>query len=241
MTTSDEGPLPRPSLVTSLEQRLRADIEAGRLAPGARLPTERDLSAHHGVARATVKQALGRLEQLGLIETKHGVGSRVRDPAKEGTAAGVLRWLVGLGAPAWIDDLFEARRLIGPVIARQAASHASHGQVAGLERLLGRVRDARSPEEVHAAENDVHRALAAATGNRVLRLMVDGMIRGYAPVRALMHQAFADGKLVAGELEPMVRGVVRGEPSEAEQGATSYFDTTGPRLRSALRKKKRAR
>jgi DNA-binding FadR family transcriptional regulator len=239
--TTNEGPLPRPSLVTSLEQRLRADIEEGRLAPGDLLPTERELSARHGVARATVKQALGRLEQLGLIETKHGVGSRVRDASKEGTGTGVLRWLVGLGDPAWIDDLFEARRLFGPVIARQAAIHISRRQAAELERLLERVRDAKTPEEVHAVENEVHRALAAASGNRVLRLMVDGMIRGYAPVRSLMHRAFPDGGVVAGELEAMVRGVVRGEQASAENGASLYFNTTGPRLRSALRRKKDAR
>lgn len=233
--------LPRPSLAASLEQRLRADIEEGRLIPGDLLPTERDLSARYGVARATVKQALVRLEQLGFIETKHGVGSRVRDPAKESTSASMLRWLVGLGDAAWIDDLFEARRLFGPVIARRAAQNASRKQIAELERLLERVRAAKLPEEVHAAENDVHRLLAAASGNRVLRLMVDAMIRGYAPVRSLMHRAFPNGEVVAGELEAMVRGVARGEPTDAEEGATLYFNATGPRLRSALRRKKDAR
>ena len=240
MTTA-EAPLPRTSLAATLEQRLRADIEEGRLAPGDLLPTERDLSAKYGVARATVKQALVWLEQLGLIETKHGVGSRVRDPSKENTGANVLRWLVGLGDPAWIDDLFEARRLFGPVIARQAAAHASRKQLSDLERLLARVRDAKSPEDVHAAENDVHRLLGAATGNRVLRVMVDGMIRGYAPVRSLMHRAFPSGAAIAGELDPLVRAVIERDEDGAEAGAAAYFEATGPRLRSALRKRKEGR
>jgi DNA-binding FadR family transcriptional regulator len=179
----NDAPLPRPTLVTALEERLRADLEGGRYRPGDLLPPERDLAAQHGVARATVKQALARMEQLGLIETRHGVGSRVRSP-DEGAGSSMLRWLVGLGDPRWIDDLFEARRLFGPLVARQAAAHANADDRERLESLLAELERAEGAERVHAIENEIHRVLARASNNRILRLLVDGMIKGYAPARS---------------------------------------------------------
>lgn len=233
----NDPPLPRPSLVTALEERLRSDLEAERYRPGDLLPPERDLATQYGVARATVKQALARLEQLGLIETRHGVGSRVRSP-DEGAGSSVLRWLVGLGEPRWIDDLFEARRLFGPVVARQAAAHASAQHRERLQTLLGELEAAESAEQVHAFENEIHRVLAQAANNRVLRLLVDGMIKGYAPVRSLLHRVFADAGAIAEGLGPIVRAVSAGKQLEAERAAQRYFDWTGPRLRAALKKRK---
>lgn len=231
------GPLPRQTLVTALEERLRSEIEEGTYAPGELLPPERDLAARYGIARATVKQALVRLEQLGLIETRQGVGSRVRR-ADEGAGASLLRWMLGLGDPKWIDDLFEARRLFGPVIARRAAANTNPRLRAQLADILDRLRASRSSEQAHAIENELHRALAASTDNRVLRLMVDAMIRGYAPVRALLHRVFAQPEAIAERLEPVVRAVCAGRELEAERAAQAYFEWTGTRLRAALKSRR---
>lgn len=52
-------------------------IETSYLSPGDKLPTERELAEHIGVARGTVKSAYKKLEQLGLIQTRQGSGSFV--------------------------------------------------------------------------------------------------------------------------------------------------------------------
>lgn len=64
----------------ALYERLKSQIESGELAPGARLPTERDLEAETGLARGTVRQALSRLEQVGLVRANLGrAGRTVRE------------------------------------------------------------------------------------------------------------------------------------------------------------------
>ncbi|SFJ91105.1 regulatory protein, gntR family [Amycolatopsis sacchari] len=57
---------------------LRADIEAGKLAPGAQLPALPALSSEYEVSTGTVKSALAVLRDAGLIVTRQGKGSYVR-------------------------------------------------------------------------------------------------------------------------------------------------------------------
>lgn len=58
---------------------LRAGIVAGRLRPGARLPSERALADEFDVSRATIVSAFHVLRAEGLIETRRGAGSWVRE------------------------------------------------------------------------------------------------------------------------------------------------------------------
>lgn len=63
-----------------IQAELAGRIASGALAPGQRLPPERDLAEAHGVSRMTVRQALGALADRGLIERGVGRGTFVADP-----------------------------------------------------------------------------------------------------------------------------------------------------------------
>jgi GntR family transcriptional regulator len=63
----------------ALANLLRSDIFEGRLQAGAQLPTLDQLSERYGVARVTVRQALGVLADDGLIERVQGKGTFVKD------------------------------------------------------------------------------------------------------------------------------------------------------------------
>jgi DNA-binding GntR family transcriptional regulator len=56
---------------------IQSDIDAGRLAPDTRLPSEVELSEQYGVARVTVRRALEDLRERGKIVTVHGRGTFV--------------------------------------------------------------------------------------------------------------------------------------------------------------------
>ena len=74
-------------LAAALASRLEADILAGRLAPGARLPTHRALAAEHAVAVNTATRAMRLLAARGLSVGEVGRGSFVRAPAQAAAAA----------------------------------------------------------------------------------------------------------------------------------------------------------
>ena len=67
-----------PELIyVQVADRITAQIESGQLAPGARLPSERDLAAELGVSYDSVRRAMGLLRERGLIVTVHGRGTFV--------------------------------------------------------------------------------------------------------------------------------------------------------------------
>lgn len=85
----------RVALHRRLAIRLAADITSGRLRPGQQLPSEQQLCEQFGMSRGTVRQALARLREQGLIEAVAGRGSFVRspdpaEPAERRRAVGVL-------------------------------------------------------------------------------------------------------------------------------------------------------
>ena len=75
-------PLVAPrSLTYELVSRLTADITAGKLLPGSKLPTEQEMIAAMGVSRTVVREAVAALRADGLVITRQGVGAFVADNA----------------------------------------------------------------------------------------------------------------------------------------------------------------
>ena len=87
-TTTQPGaglkPPPRYKLAETVAQQLLAQVRSGAYAPGARMPSERELMASLEVGRSTIREALNGLAVLGVIEIRHGQGAFVvnTDPAR---------------------------------------------------------------------------------------------------------------------------------------------------------------
>src|SRR5215218_10219319 len=116
-TATGLTPLREPQRYELIAERLAADIRAGRLAPGERLPSERELARGLAVGRASVREAIAALALRGVLETRPGSGSFVAGDALERLAPG--------GEPGVHDagpfDLLEARLLLEPGVAALAA------------------------------------------------------------------------------------------------------------------------
>jgi len=78
-------------LYVTIREELRADIAAGRLRPGDRLPSEPELARRYRTTRNTVRHALARLVFEGVVERRMGLGSFVADGRHESTIDTGLR------------------------------------------------------------------------------------------------------------------------------------------------------
>src|SRR3954452_4690537 len=157
--TSKFRPLQRYEQVA---ERLAADIRSGALAPGERLPSERELARTLEVSRASVREAIGALQLQGVVETPPGAGTFVaaRPPAAE--------------APhdASPSSVLEARAQLEPAVARLAAARAQRDPAA--ENLMAAME--AEPVDIavwNTSDRLFHRQLAAMTGNPVLLAFAD--------------------------------------------------------------------
>jgi DNA-binding FadR family transcriptional regulator len=149
-------------------ERLAGEIRSGAFAPGERLPSERELARRLEVGRASVREAIAALQVQGVIETRPGSGSFVAADAAERLPAPS-----GLPHDASPSDLLEARAMLEPAIARQAAARGGRADLE-CERLLAAMEAAADPRDPAArhgwSESDrlFHLRLAELTGNPVL-------------------------------------------------------------------------
>ena len=148
--------------------RSRTLSPAASLPPGSRLPAERELSMSLGVSRASVREAIISLSEIGgLVEVRVGTGILATAPAAQGPSADA-----GPGP----FELLNARKLVEGEIAALAADTAKDSDIDALrptvERMESHVDDFATRE---AADRDFHLRIAKATGNSSLDLVVEGL------------------------------------------------------------------
>lgn len=155
-----------------LAEHLKEQILAGRLPPGAKLPSTRELSDRYAVGRSTVREALSALKAMGLIETRHGEGSFVCRFSAERVA---LPRFEGLLADARaVAELLEARKVLETGNAALAAEKRTDEDLRAFEDVLARMERSIGDEgESERADLAFHRLLAEATHNALIVRMFE--------------------------------------------------------------------
>jgi GntR family transcriptional repressor for pyruvate dehydrogenase complex len=173
------APIHHVSVPDQVFDRLREAILSGGYRPGERLPTQRALAADFEVNLATVREALKRLEQLRLVEARHGDATRVLDWRRSGGLEALMRQ--DSGEEAIVGDLFEARRLLLVEAARLAAERRSDEQAAALLELAVAVAIAREDQSAVLADWEFMAVLVEAAGNLVFQLIMNSVRELYLP------------------------------------------------------------
>lgn len=160
MTVSD-GLNVRRSLSDAVFDRIQRAIKSGAYAVDERLPTEHALAAEFQVSRPVVRDALQRLRDQGLIYSRRGAGSFVREQG--------LREPLGFGQMEKLSDLqhcYDFRLTIEPEAAAMAALRHTPEALARIKSALGLLRDATN-RQAHRADADFmfHLSIAQASGN----------------------------------------------------------------------------
>ncbi len=172
-------PIIRRSVPDDVFDRLREAIMSGRYRPGDRLPSQRALAADLGVNMASIREALGRLEQLRLLEVRHGSATRVLDWRRSGGLEALA--LEHGAAEPLLGDLFEARRLLLGEAARLAAGRRSDAQAGALIDLAEAAATAADSQTALLADWAFMAALVEAAGNLVFQLIMNSVRELYLP------------------------------------------------------------
>lgn len=230
-------PVQRRSVPDEVAEQLTDVIVTGEVPPGDQLPSERDLAERLGVSRPTVRAALTRLAAIGLVETRQGGGSTVRDFRRHAGLDLLPRLLLGRGGVDLrvVRDIVEARSSLGPQVAAMAAE-ATADQAAD-DDLLAMAR------AVDAGEDNVVRQRAATAfwdgvvdrcGSIVFRLLYNQLRSAHEPALP----ALAD--LLSAETDrpelfvELAEAIVAGDAELASERAASLLALGEAALLGAL-------
>jgi DNA-binding FadR family transcriptional regulator len=154
-------------------------ILQGELAPGEKLPPERELKEMFSISRGTLREALRVLEEKGLIDIQLGVGGGaiVQAVTPEVMVDGLSLMIRGLRIP--LAHLQEFRTDIESKIAQLAAERATPANIDELREILKEAKDAldQQPgwEAYVAADAKFHMTLARISGNAVYEYIQTGI------------------------------------------------------------------
>ena len=212
-------------------------IQSGELKPGDKLPTESAIMEQHSVSRTVVREALSHLQAGGLVATRHGIGTFVKEavPANMGLLADTIVTLRDVLA------ILELRICLETEAAWLAASRRSDEQAAQLQELLAAMgRSIDNPEGGKVADDvQFHLLIAQSTGNKyfveilthlgsaiIPRARLNAAKLAHDDPRAYLHR-------VHREHEDICRAIVRKDAEAARAAMRTHLSNSRERLRQA--------
>lgn len=227
-------PIRRETMSAEIARRLVDYLLSGTVAPGSRLPSERQLAEAFGVGRSAVREALAALSLIGLIEIRHGDGTYLKR-ADSTLLPQVVEWGLLLGE-RHTNDLIEARQRIEVVVAGLAAERRSEADLAALEACLARMETQADTGNIAAfveADVEFHLVLAEAAGNSALRDVLSSI---QSLLRAWIGRVIAEGHEQSSYEEhvPIVAAVRAQDPIAASAAMDSHMRSAASRLRDTL-------
>lgn len=170
---TEPAPLERRKVAEQIADALRERILGGLLHAGQTLPSEREMAESYSVNRSSIREALRRLETLGLIDIRQGESTRVRD---------VLSTLDLNLLPMLFEtrrtpdrelqrELHEMRSMLLSWCAERAAEKADAASLARLEALVDRMSaPGVRARELQELDLQFFETLVLVSGNRLLGL-----------------------------------------------------------------------
>lgn len=158
-------------------QRLRLLIEKSNVQVGARLPAERQLCEQLGVSRSSLREAIQQLITAGIIQSKPGAGTYLKQLPAHWSQHQIVEPLSGLmdQDPEYRFDVQEARMVLEGGTAWYAAQRATPSDLSNIRQCFEQISHFQAlGDDAQAAIADAkfHLAIAEASHNLVLIQMM---------------------------------------------------------------------
>ena len=218
-------PVEKQRVAEEIAEQLRALILTGQYPPGSKLPPERELSKRLRVNRASLREALKKLEHLGLVRIRQGDGTRVQNFMETGGIELVQHLLpLGGGKPELIRDLLEFRRIIGRELVRLAAHRGKDRDgIAKLRAVADKADQASGAAELFDLDFEFYVAIAAMCGNQVMLLLINTVRDGVKNFMPLLANLAAPLDTVRKHHRDLIAAIERGDVQGAGKVADDYL------------------
>lgn len=225
------------STTLSVPERLSVDIERvildGQLAPGDRLPPERELAELLGVSRVSIREALRELENRGLVDRKPGRGTIVLKPGERSRVGDEALDAVAHLRPE-LHDIMELRAIVEPPIARITASRATPRDLAQLRELVEAMEGETRSERYAELDRAFHQAIAQYAHNPLLELINEQIAVQISPSRASRYQTQERRSISSAAHRRIYAAIADGDGDRAEHEARAHVLDISQQIARAL-------
>ena len=204
---------------------LRRLIDDGQLAPGERLPGERQLAENLKVSRVSVRAALQCLKAEGLLEARQGGGTKVVSTARamEAPLTGLVR-----RSSQNLQDLVELRILLEGWAAERAARRCDPKALSAMEEAVSSMeadnRRKRTVEDDLAFHKALSRGAGSAVYDHMHAVIGDVMAEMVAHLRRDLYESAEAAKRLARQHREILEAVKKGDGAEARKLITLHLE-----------------
>jgi GntR family transcriptional repressor for pyruvate dehydrogenase complex len=163
-----------PRLSDKVADLLLETIVARRLAPGERLPSERELGEQFGVSRTVIREAVRALAAKGVIDVRTGSGLRVAAVDSSTVSESMSLFLRGSSTLDY-PKVHEVRAMLEVEVAGLAAVRATEEDVAQMRKTCELMEAEEGVDAASVHDVEFHRAIARATHNELHLLLLDSI------------------------------------------------------------------
>ena len=212
-------------------------IRAGGMSPGDKLPTESEIMRIRGVSRTVVREAISHLQAAGLVETRHGIGTFVLEPAPAhhlGIDPGTVITMRDVLA------ILELRISLETEAAGLAANRRSQAQLLQLRTELDAFLDgAGKGADTVVSDVQFHLLIAQASGNRYFHDILSHLGSNIIPRARINSAKLAQDEpasyleRVTREHEDIFNAIARQDPEAARAAMRTHLSNSRERLRRA--------
>jgi GntR family transcriptional repressor for pyruvate dehydrogenase complex len=208
-----------------IAEQIKEQIVSGKLPPGHKLPSTRELTELYQVGRSTMREALSMLKAMGLIEIRQGEGCFVR--SVDALEMDVPRFEHLFTSLESVVELLEARYSLEVANAGLAAAKHTEADMAALESVLSDMDSELDTESV-GEEQDMrfHLTLAQATHNSIMVKLLETISAQVAlTIRETRRVRLYGNKEIARQLwqeHKAIADAVAARDPERAQAAMAY-------------------
>jgi GntR family transcriptional repressor for pyruvate dehydrogenase complex len=219
--------------------QIRQAILDGRVKPGDRLPSEKELIGKFRVSRGTLREALRSLESLGVLEIRQGAagGPYVTEIGLDRAKDNFISYFQFKNLS--IQDLVEVRLILEPSIAAKVATKITDDdleRLGDLNKKCSRAIRQHTAGDLHEDFLEFHRVMASVTDNPILAFLLDviknlpvvGLDTGRKPTKAFAQDVLKDHIRIYEALRER-------NPDKAREEMTAHVLALQTRLEKRLR------
>jgi GntR family transcriptional repressor for pyruvate dehydrogenase complex len=232
-------PLSTTRVADEVFERLRSRILSGAYQPGEKLPTERDLAETLGVNRASVREALKRLEFLELVEVVHGQGTFVRELGAS-SALQLVEALLRDRRTVTADlmaQLLEFRRRVTLDVVELAARNGTPEHVERARALIEReAQQGTDPQSALDLDIQMNALLGEASGNLLYQFVTNLFSKLVRRLGPLYYNRERDHQRSLETHRQLLAAIERRDPAQARRIIEVMLSYSESKILSEIRR-----